>query len=323
LPTSTPSGLIPTDDESQQHSGHNAQDPRSRRKTLHGQPTAATGLDSEDWAVRSFNGVNFTYISRRKWPGQPLNKLFQINGHLVSSGMVRGLQTASLSSTTQVQTHSEAFMKARVLLLLPLMFLPQIAHADLINPGFETGNFTGWTTFTTPNGTLGDGFPQVVLFDTNNDSIPSLAAQFRVGQQVLTTGVFEGGGIFQSVLLAEGPMVLSVDIAAADDAVLNNAGGLFQLIFDGSVVASHNFANIGADTVEYGTLSYATHVTAGSHEVRIQMSRPFLQGCGRGPCTPTQYVDNVRITSSVPEPVTLLLCTLGLSGLAAARLSKR
>jgi len=216
-------------------------------------------------------------------------------------------------------------MKARVLLrlLLPLMLIPQIADADLINPGFETGDLTGWTLFTTPNGTLGDGFPQVVLFDTNNDSIPSQAAQFRVGQQVLTPGVFEGGGIFQSVLLPEGAMVFSVDIAAAADTNSNAAGGLFQLILDGTVVASQDFGPITENTIEYGTLSYATNVTAGSHEVRIQMGRPFLQGCARGPCTPTQYVDNVRISSSVPEPMTVVALLLGLSGLAAVTLSKR
>ncbi|HET9942120.1 MAG TPA: hypothetical protein VFR05_02195, partial [Terriglobia bacterium] len=154
---------------------------------------------------------------------------------------------------------------------------------------------------------------------TNNDSVASLAAQFRVGQLVPNAGVFAGGGIFQTVVLDPGRVLLSVDIATSAEGI-NLSAGLFQLIFDGVVVAEHDFGMINANTSEFGVLSHVTDVTAGAHDFRIQMGRTFLSGCGRG-CTPAQFVDNARITP-VPETASFpILLTLGIAGLAAFRLS--
>ena len=78
------------------------------------------------------------------------------------------------------------------------------------NGDFQTGTLAGWTTFTTPNGTIGT--PAVVSFDTTGSGA-SLAAQFVVGE-VTFTGVFEGGGIFQSVTTPQGVFKVSADTAA-------------------------------------------------------------------------------------------------------------
>jgi hypothetical protein len=64
--------------------------------------------------------------------------------------------------------------------------------APVVNGDFETGDLTGWTTFTTANGTIGT--PAVVSFDTTGTGA-SNAAKFNVGRQVLGSGAPEGGGI--------------------------------------------------------------------------------------------------------------------------------
>ena len=55
--------------------------------------------------------------------------------------------------------------------------------APVPNGDFETGDLTGWTTFTTTNGTIGT--PAVVPFDTTGSGA-SNAAEFNVGRP--TTG---------------------------------------------------------------------------------------------------------------------------------------
>lgn len=115
----------------------------------------------------------------------------------------------------------------------------------LINGDFEAGNLNGWTTFTTVNGTLGTGFPNVVSFDTNNDSVATNSAQFRVGQVSFQSGVYGGGGIYQMVSLGAGSLSISADIAALGGPVVSNlSGGLFELLLDGVLLDSHDFGRI-------------------------------------------------------------------------------
>src|SRR5262245_55313154 len=74
------------------------------------------------------------------------------------------------------------------------------AAAQLINGGFETGDFTGWTQFDTAHG--GSIATQVVSFDTANTGVPSLSASFAVGQTsggIGGGGLGEGAGILQNV----------------------------------------------------------------------------------------------------------------------------
>lgn len=193
------------------------------------------------------------------------------------------------------------------------------AGATLINGDFETGDLTGWTTFTTASGTLGDGFPQVTSFDTNNDSVASNSATFRVGR-VSGTGAGEGGGLMQSVLLSEGIYSLSADIAILDDVGTDNSsGGFFELLFDGIVVHSHDFGTAILNVAEYSMLANVAVTTAGFHDVAIRMTRTFEQGDP----SPRQYIDNVSITQPIPEPATMLLLGMGVSALAVRNRRKR
>lgn len=205
-----------------------------------------------------------------------------------------------------------------------LFFLPVLlssigmqANATLLTNGdFETGDFSGWTQFTTTGGTLGTGFPNVTPFDTNNDAVATNSAQFRVGGAAQPVSGQEGGGIFQMFNLASaGTVSFSADIAAFDPDGGNSEWGIFTLLIDGISVDSYQFGNNtfpGATTL-YSTLSGSAALAAGAHEIRILMTRPFLQNSA----TPVQYIDNVAAT--VPVPATLALVGLGLAGIGYRR----
>lgn len=170
-------------------------------------------------------------------------------------------------------------------------------HLPLSNGDFETGTLSPWQTFTTPNGTLGAGFPQVVLFDTNGDGVATNSTQFKVGQVTYQSGVYEGGGIFQNVHLMEGDYIIRADIAVNDGgSPFGNAeGGLFELLMDGLVLASHNFVFVGPNETKRSLLAAVHVVSAADHEVRLRITRPALV-----PTIPlTQLVDNVAVVPSV------------------------
>jgi hypothetical protein len=171
-----------------------------------------------------------------------------------------------------------------------LLVVAVAAAQPVVNGDFETGDLTGWTTFTTFNGTIGT--PAVVSFDTTGTGA-SNAARFQVGT-VVSLFVSAGGGIFQNVSTASGVFDLSADIAAHNQSLLDHLDcGLFELLVDGAVVASHDFLDCAAMVTERATLSAAgLPLAAGPHEVRIRMTRP----AGVDPAISSlQYVDNVEL----------------------------
>lgn len=189
-------------------------------------------------------------------------------------------------------------------------FFSFTAQATLIlNEDFESGVFGSWNTFTTPNGTLGHG-GLITSFDTTGSGT-SLAAEFRVGQ-VIFGGAAAGGGIYRSMLLVADTYNLSVNVAAFAHSLSNSSGGIFELLFDNVVVDSFNTASISAGAVERSTLFYTNFITAGFHEIRIRITRPFLQTAD----TPYQYIDNIRLESRnaipMPEPGVIILIALAI-----------
>jgi hypothetical protein len=200
-----------------------------------------------------------------------------------------------------------------VMVLLPLLgaFPGTAAAATLTNGDFETGDLTGWTTFVTPNGTIGStngssGPAGVALFDTTGSGA-SYAAHFSVGEIAgeVGNGPSEGGGIYQNVTVAAGTYVLSADIAT--DGGFNADCGLYELIVDGHLVASHDFGECLAAGPYRSTLDATVPLSDGSHEIRILITRNYAPDF-----TMTQYVDNVSLVPldstppviSVPGSVT-------------------
>lgn len=169
----------------------------------------------------------------------------------------------------------------------------------LTNGDFETGDLSGWTTYTTQNGTIGQ--PVAVQFDVDGDGSSSESARFLVGQQSFQPNVHWGGGIFQTFVSSGGDVEFSADIAARDpDSVGNISGGQFSLIVDGVTVDQHDFGGIGGFMTERSTLSATVNLSAGTHEVRFLMTRPFLARQGG---TPFQYLDDISAIPSNEPPV--------------------
>jgi hypothetical protein len=194
------------------------------------------------------------------------------------------------------------------------------SQAQLVNGDFETGDFTGWVLYTTPDGGLGD--PQVVPFDTAGTGTPSFSAQFEVGQTSgqIGGGPSQGGGILQHVTLGSGQLVIHLDIAAESVAV-NGDGGTFRLLLDGLLVDSYAFGGIGI-MGEYGSvpetkrsaLSFSGAVEAGTHEIAIEIIRV---GGNLPGVTPYEYLDNIVLSgTAVPEPSAPLFAAMGLVALA-------
>lgn len=167
------------------------------------------------------------------------------------------------------------------------------ASGILTNGDFETGDLTGWSTFTTPNGVSSGGI-NVVHFQTTTAVVsPSLSAQMRVGQVSFTPGIRAGAGIAQSVTLpGSGVINVSADVAAQELTFVftNGDGGIFELMVDGAVVASFDSGVIGPGAIERSHLSAELTLDAGTHDVRIQVRRGFLPG------SVAQYIDNVDMT---------------------------
>jgi len=199
------------------------------------------------------------------------------------------------------------------------------AHANVITNGdFQTGDFTGWTFFTTANGSLGlsgSGSPSVSSFDVTGSGA-SLAAQFQVGQVVFSLGAEAGGGISQNVTTTAGIASFSANIAAFCGQVCanlggNDEGGIFSFLLDGVTKDSVSIGAItGLQTIR-STLAFTGPVSAGTHEVSILMTRAFLNGSGTTFLTPNQFVDDITfdVAAVTPLPAALPLFATGLGAL--------
>jgi hypothetical protein len=190
--------------------------------------------------------------------------------------------------------------------LLVMLAVAGVAFAGtnaLRNGDFQTGNLAYWTPYTTANGTNGAGLPNVVPFNTTGFST-SNAAHFNVGEVTFIPGDYEGGGIYQSFYdsstLPES-FAVSADIAALAP-VGNISCGFYELMVDGSDVASYNISNCLGGTVYRHHLSGTIFLSGiGWHTVTVQIRRPFISVIG---LTPDEYVDNVSAVAKLSKVLT-------------------
>ena len=196
-------------------------------------------------------------------------------------------------------------MILRLLLVVYVLFSPpgEVGAFVLDNGDFQRGNLTGWTVYTTQNGSLGgEGFPRCEDFDIVGDGHRSKSAVFKVGRrQYKAEGPsLAGGGILTNIRLDAGSVVISAEIASSyfspHDDRRNLAGGMFELLLDGVVIATHDFGPILNHSTLNARLKGSTQVNAGLHELRIRIRRPFKSLSHD--IAPHQYIDNIRIHHS-------------------------
>jgi hypothetical protein len=197
-----------------------------------------------------------------------------------------------------------------------------VLAGTITNGNFETGTLSGWTVFTTSNGTNGMGLPDVVSFNTTGSGA-SDAAQFNVGE-VSFDGTPQGGGLSQTITApVSGLYTLTEDVASQDDAdgMVNGNAGTFSIIIDGITVATVNLGAFGTpNQVLRGSIfDESVDLTAGTHTIETEITRPFIS---LGTQTPTEYIDNISLTpnsATTPEPSSLLLFGTSLLGLVPFR----
>jgi hypothetical protein len=80
--------------------------------------------------------------------------------------------------------------------------------------------------------------------------------------------------------------------------------GLFELLVDEELVASHDYGEKSGPSVYSYTEEGSVYLDAGLHEVCIRITRTELTGSS----APWQFVDNVTM---LPEPATIVLAGLG------------
>jgi hypothetical protein len=209
-----------------------------------------------------------------------------------------------------------------------------VARADFVNGGFETSNFTGWTTLgnTTVVGALGTitppqgNFQAAVSNSSGVDAKTTLASFLGITAAQLQSTVPSGGnptdgsGIKQTVSVNAGDTLSFqwnfLTNEAPGDSTFNDTGFV-------TITPSANPAQTLASTLSSlvaGSDGFTSQTGFKTFSFTFPTSGSFTIGVGAVNVTDTAVqsallVDNFQITEAVPEPSTLLLLGAGVVGL--------
>lgn len=191
--------------------------------------------------------------------------------------------------------------------LLAASALAAQAAPILVNGDFETGDLSGWTTYTNVGGVIGT--PAVVSADVVQGTT-SLAARLLAGEVSVDNSVTLGGGLSQTFSVgSNGLFLFQADVMAEGNPQYANAdGGSFALFVDNVSVASFASGQIAPSQLIRNTLSYTGLLSAGSHTLRLEATRRWQTSDN----TPFQYFDNAKV-SAVPEAGSVEMVLAGIA----------
>lgn len=214
--------------------------------------------------------------------------------------------------------------KLSIAVVLAAYTIPAQALEVLTNGNFDSG-LSGWTSYTTANGTIAEnpslpGAPQpqsasVVSFNVTGSGA-SNALFLNAGKinGPYNSAPQEGGGVSQTFTTTGGLATFSADIAAFYTRTSGASGlGLMSVLLDGVVMDSFDFGDVNSGPATLrGELDFTQMLAAGNHTISLQATRLFAPARG----VDSQYFDNVSldVTTAVPEPATWAMMMLGFAG---------
>ena len=182
------------------------------------------------------------------------------------------------------------------------------AVAQVIGPptnlNFERG-LEGWTTFTTPGGTLGpEPLPTIMNVSLNGRPV-SKAVAIAAGQQPpIGSSIERGGGLYQQFQAPAGRLRVLVDVGV----YFTSSGqipdtGTFWVIVDGQLVSSLNMGQLGSAPwappgyAKSSRLGGTLQISAGTHTLAIAVTRPWGNG---GPVL-YHFIDHVVLAMDLED----------------------
>ena len=204
--------------------------------------------------------------------------------------------------------------------LVCLLLLPCLVSADLVNPGFETGDLTGWTAyFQNPGGTAS----AVTSF---TGVTRTYSAPYGTYFAALHSPTGNYTHLYQDVALSAGQVLsgmAALDLAASSGSgnyyarvTLTEEGGQSEIAwsaghYTGTVLVPFNTSG------DWSSWEWTAPKTA-TYELEYKMYGVFVNGAANG------LFDMAAGPSPViPEPGTLALLAMGLPGLALLRRRRR